>query len=228
MLRVQVAFSKCTKKLRLFFSSPFDHNLTLSAYSVTITKLRPLPCLGVLVKFWPKSCKKWLISWKSTRNVRFGQNLQLFEQTTMLRHFGQLFCKKVQKVAHFVKKREKWSIWPKLATSRGNYDVSAFASTFKQKVAHFVKNHEKSSIRQKLPTFQANYHVAAFWWTFQQKVAYSGSFREKARKMIDLAKYSNSSRKPASFGVLVNFSAKSCKKWLISWKSTKNHQLGKI
>ena len=54
-------------------------------------------------------------------------------------------CKKVDKVAHFVKNDEKSSIWPKLATFRGNYHVSAFLSTFQQKVSHFVKKHEKSS-----------------------------------------------------------------------------------
>ena len=37
MLRVQANAkrSQCTKKLRLFFTSAFDHNLTLSAYSMT-------------------------------------------------------------------------------------------------------------------------------------------------------------------------------------------------
>ena len=54
-------------------------------------------------------------------------------------------CKKVEKVAHFVKNDEKSSIWPKLATFRGHYHVSAFLSTFQQKVSHFVKKHEKSS-----------------------------------------------------------------------------------
>ena len=85
-----------------------------------------------------------------------------------------------------------------------------------QKVAHFVKTHEKSSIWRKLATFSANYHVSDFWSTFQQKVAYSGSFREKGGKIIDLAKTSNFSIELGCFGVLVNFSAKSCKKWLIS------------
>ena len=33
--------------------------------------------------FSTRSCKKCLISWKTTKNHRFGQNLQLFEQTTM-------------------------------------------------------------------------------------------------------------------------------------------------
>ena len=85
-----------------------------------------------------------------------------------------------------------------------------------QKLAHFVKEHEKSLTWPKLATFQSNYHVSAFSSTFQQKDAKSGSFREKARKMIDLAKTNNFSRKQPCFGVWVNFSAKSFKKWLIS------------
>ena len=79
-----------------------------------------------LVSFSAKSCKKWLISRKRTKNHPFGQNLQLFEETTMFRRFGQLFRKKLQKVAHFEKMHEKSSILPKLATFRENYHVSAF------------------------------------------------------------------------------------------------------
>ena len=106
----------------------------------------------------------------------------------MLGRFGELFSKKLQKVAHFSKKNEKSSIWPKLAT------------------------------------FWGNSHVSAYWSTFQQKVAKSSSFRENARKIIDFAKTCNFSRKLPCLGVLVNFSAKSCKKWLISSRSTKNHR----
>ena len=73
-----------------------------------------LPCLCISMNFSGKSCKKCLISWKSTENHRFGQNLHLFEQTTMFWHFHELFSKKLQKVPHFVKKHEKSSIWPKL------------------------------------------------------------------------------------------------------------------
>ena len=147
-----------------------------------------LPCLGVLVSFSAKTCKKWLISRKRTKNHPFGQNLQLFQETTMFRRFGQLFSKKLQKVAHFEKMQEKSSILPKLAT------------------------------------FRENYHVSAFWWTFQQKVAKTASFRPEARKTIDLPKICNSSTKLPCFGVLVIFSGKSCRKGLISWKSTKNHR----
>ena len=151
---------------------------------------RKQPCFGVLVSFSPKSCKKWLISSRSTKNHRFPQNLQLFDETTMFRRFGHFFRKKLQKRAHFVKKHEKSSIWPKLATLRGNYDVSEF------------------------------------WSIFQQKVGESGSFREKERNIIDLAKSCNFSSKLPCFRVLVNFSAKTWKKWLISWKMTKNHRFG--
>ena len=38
-------------------------------------------------------------------------------------------------MAHFVKNDEKSTIWPKLATFRANYHVSAFLSTFEQEVA---------------------------------------------------------------------------------------------
>ena len=108
----------------------------------------------------------------------------------MFKRFGQLFSKKVEKVAHFIKNDEKSSIWPKLATFRGNY------------------------------------HVSAFWWTFQQKVAKSGSFRQKARKIIDLLKAFNFSMKLPCLSVLVNLSAKRWKMWLISWKMTENHRFG--
>ena len=62
---------------------------------------------GVLAKFSPKSYKVWLISWTSTKNHRFGQNLTLSEETSMFRGFGQLFSKKLQKLAHLVKNHEK-------------------------------------------------------------------------------------------------------------------------
>ena len=62
------------------------------------------------MKFLDRSLKKWLISWKTTKNHRFGQNWQLFEQTITFRGFDELFGKKLQKVAHFVKNHQKWSI----------------------------------------------------------------------------------------------------------------------
>ena len=81
-----------------------------------------------------------------------------------------------------------------------------------EKVVHFVRKHEKSSIWPKLATFRAYYHVLAFWSTFHQKVAKSGSFGEKAPKIIDSGKTCDFSSKLPCFGVLVNFCGKSCKK----------------
>ena len=207
--------------------------------------------------FSGKSCKKCLISWKSTRNHRFGQNFQLFEQTTMSWHFHELFSKKLQKVPHSVEKHEKSSIWPKLCnffeqTTMSLHFDQLFGKKLKkvphfvkqheksliwpkpcnfwnklqclfpfdelsrkklQKVRRLVKKHEKSSIWPKLATFRANYHVSAFWWR-------SESFREKARKIVDLAKTNNFSNKLPCFGVLVSFSAKSCKKYCRSISGT--------
>ena len=96
----------------------------------------------------------------------------------------------------------------------------------KEQVVHFVKKHENSWIWSKLATFRENYHVLTFRCTFQQKVAKTASFREKARKTIDLAKTFNFSSKLRCLGIFMNFSARSCKKCLISWKSTINHRFG--
>ena len=110
-----------------------------------------LPCFGVSMNLWAKGCKKWLNSWKSTKNHGFGKN---------------------------------------------------FA------------------------TFRRNYYVFAFGWTFQKKVAKSASFREKARKTIDMAKTFKFSSKLPCLGIFMNFSARSCKKCLIPWESTRNHRFG--
>ena len=175
----------------------------------------------------------------------------------MFRRFGQLFSIKAQKVAHFVKNNEKSSIWPKVATFRGNYHVSAFWSAFQQKnsksgsfcqkaaknidlaktcnfssilhcfsvlvnfsaktfKAHFVKKNEKSLILPKVEFFRGNYHISAFWSTFKQRCGKTGSFREKARKIIDLAKTSNFSKQQSCFVVSVKFSGKNCRKWFTS------------
>ena len=142
------------------------------------------------MNFSARRCKRCLISWKSTRNHRFGQ--------------------------HY-------------ATFGTNYHVFAFRSTFKErlkKVVHFAKNHEKSWIWSKLATFRTNCHVSAFRWTFNEKVGKSGSFREKARKLMHFLKTCNCSNKQPCFDVSMNFSAKSCKNFLIWWKSTKNHRFG--
>ena len=83
----------------------------------------------------------------------------------MFRGFDELLRKKLQKVAHFVKKHEKSSIWPKLATFRANIMFQGFHELFGikcQKVAILVKKHEKSSIWPNLVNFRENYHLSRF------------------------------------------------------------------
>ena len=187
-----------------------------------------LPCLSISLNFSEKSCKKCLISWKNTKHHRFGKNLQFFEQTTMSLHFDQLFREKLQKVPHFVKKHEKSSIWPKLSTFRASYHVSAFSWTSQQEVAKSAsfrgKAREIIDLAKTMQLFRTNYHVFAFRSTFQEKIAKSASFREKTQKTIDLAKTCNFSSKLPCLGIFMNFSERSCKKCLISWKSTRNHR----
>ena len=69
-----------------------------------------LRCLGIFRNFSERSRKKFLISWKSTKNNRFRQNLQVLEKTTMFLGFDELYGKKLQKLPHFVKKHENSSI----------------------------------------------------------------------------------------------------------------------
>ena len=92
----------------------------------------------VLVFRWTfeqKVAKSCSIREKPRKIIDLAKTSRVFEQTTMSLHFDELFRKKLQKVPHFVKKHEKPSIWPKLATFRANYHVLAFSWTFQQEVA---------------------------------------------------------------------------------------------
>ena len=182
------------------------------------------------MNFSAKACKKWLNSWKSTKYHRFGQNFATFPTTTMSLDFDQLFRKKLQKVPHFVKKHEKWSIWPNLYNFSNKLPCLWIWMNFSRKSYKrcliswkSTRNHRSGQI---FITFRTNYHVFAFRWTFQRNVAKSASFREKAREIIDLGKLCNFSNKLPCLCISINFSGKSCKKCLISWKSTKNHRSG--
>ena len=237
----------------------------------TLQLFEQLPCLCISINFSRESCKKCLISWKSTRNHRCGQNfdtfrtnydvfafrwtfrkkvaksasfrekarkiihlakiLQFFEQTTMSLHFDQLSGKKLQQVPHFVKKHEKSSIWPNLYNFSNQLPCLCISMNFSRKSRKKCLTSCKSSrnhrFRQHYATFRTDYHVFAFRWTFKEKVGKSGSFREKARKIMDLVKTCNFSNKLPCFGVSMNFSANSCRNCLISWKRTKTHPFGR-
>ena len=80
----------------------------------------------------------------------------------MFRGFDDLFGKKLQKVAHFVKTHrfgQNLHVFEQAIMFRSFDEL--MGKKF-QKLNDFVKTHEKSSIWQKLASFPANYHVLRF------------------------------------------------------------------
>ena len=183
------------------------------------------------MNFSEKSCKKCLISWKNTKNHRFGKNFQLFEKTTMFWRFDEHCSKKMQKASRAVKKHEKSSICPNLCNFSNKLRCFCISMNFQGKSCQkcFVswKSTKNHRFGQNFQNFPADYHFLAFRWSFEQKVTNSASFREKARKIVDLAKTRNFSNKLPCFDALVNFSGKSCRKCFVFWENSTNHRLGK-
>ena len=134
---------------------------------------RKLRCLGIFMNFSERSCKKCLISWKSTRNHRFRQKLQVFEKTTIFFRFDELYGKKLQTLPHFVKKHENSSIWPKLCNffeqTTMFWCFHELLSKRLQKVAQFVRKHENSWIRPKLCNFSNKLPCLCTWIKFSGK-----------------------------------------------------------
>ena len=149
----------------------------------------------------------------------------------MFWRFHVLFSKKLQKLPHFVKKHENSSIWQKL----GNFFeqttmFSCFHELFSQrlqKVAQFVRKHEKSSIWPKPCNFFNKLPMSLhFDDLFRKKLQKVPHFVKKHEKSSIWPKLCNFSSKLPCFGISMKFSAKSYKKCLISWKSTRNRRFG--
>ena len=227
-----------------------------------------LPCLGIFVYFSERSCKKCLISWKSTRNHRSGQNFATFRTTTMSLHFDELFRKKLQKVPHLVKKHEKLSIWPKLYNFSNKLPCLCISMNFSEKSCKKcliswknTKNHRfgqnDETFSNKLPCFGVSKNFSAkgckkcliswkstrnhrsgqnfaIFRTTTMSLHFDELFRKKLQKVPHLVKKHekssiwpklyNFSNKLPCLCISMNFSEKSCKKCLISWKNTKNHR----
>ena len=196
----------------------------------TCNFFKTLPCFDVSMNFSAKSCKSCLISWKSTKNHRFGQNFATFRTNYHAFAFRSTFQEKVAKSASFREKARKTIdlaktciFWSKLPCFGIFMNFSARSC---KKCLISWKSTRNHRFGQNYATFRTNYHVFAFRWTFKEKVGKSGSFREKARKIMDLVKTCNFLKTLPCFDVSMNFSAKGCKKWLNSWKTTKNHRFG--
>ena len=96
-----------------------------------------------------------------------------------------------------------------------------------QKVPHFKRKHEKSSIWPRRGTFFVDTTVyrrlGQLFSKRLQTVPYLPKKREKSSTWLKVDTFST---KLPCFVVWVNFSAKSCKKCLISQKSMKNSRFG--
>ena len=168
------------------------------------------------MNFEGKSCQKCFVSWKSTKNHRFGQNLATFRANYHDLAFRWSFQQKVTKVPHFVKKHEKSSIFARTRNFSNKlpcFDalVNFSAKSFRKSLVSW-ENSKNHRLGQNLQLFRTKHHVYPFRWTFQEKVAKSASFRKKARTIIDLANTCNFSNKLPCFGISMIIAGKSCKK----------------
>ena len=144
----------------------------------------------------------------------------------MIRHLGQLFARKLQKVPHFAKKHEKSSLWQKLQGFGANYHDSGFGSTFRQKVGKSSSFREKArkicDLAKNCTFFEQTTMMRRLGLLFGRKLGKVPHFLKKHEKSSFWPKVASFWSKLPWFGVWVNFSAKSCKKCLISQKSKKN------
>ena len=97
----------------------------------------------VWATFRPKVAETGLFREKARKIIDLAKTVNVWQKVSLFWRFDQLFGQTLQKVAHFVKKHEKSSIWPKLLTFRTNCHGLGFWATFRQKVAHVMKKHEK-------------------------------------------------------------------------------------
>ena len=198
-----------------------------SNWQKTFNFSNKLPCFCALDNFSAKSSKKCLISWKSTRNRRFGQNFQLFEQTIMIRGFRQLLSKKWLISSKSTKNRRFGQTFPLFDA---DYHVSAFWWTFQQKVAKSASFREKArnmvDLTKNLHFFKQNTMFYRFGEFFSKQLQRVPHFVKKNKTSSIWPKTSTFSNKLPSSKLLVNFSAKTCKKCHIWWGSTKNCRFG--
>ena len=148
----------------------------------------------------------------------------------MSRRLGHLFRKKLQKVPDFARKHEESSTCPKCLTFWSRlpcFDVSVnFSLKNCKKCLIFRKTMKKRRFRHNIQRFRLNHPVSGMGQLFSKKLQKVPYFAKKNEKSPILPKCATFSSKARCLRVWVNFSAKSCKKRLISRKSMKNRRLG--
>ena len=93
--------------------------------------------------FRPKGAESGSFREKPRKIIDFAKSSNFWHKQSWSCVFGNFLAESCKKVAHFVKKHEKSSIWPKLATFGKNYHCLAFSATFSPKVAKSGSFHER-------------------------------------------------------------------------------------
>ena len=114
--------------------------------------------------------------------------------------------------------------------SRANYHVLVFRLTFQPKVAKSGSIHEKArkiiDLTKTLQLFEQTTMTLHLDELFRKNLQKVPHFLKKKRKIILWPNLCNFSNKLPCLCISMNFSGKSCKKFFVSWKSTKNHRFG--
>ena len=153
-----------------------------------------LPCFGVSMNFSAKGCKKWLNSWKSTKNHRFPQNFATFRANYHVFAFRWTFKEKVAKSASFLQKARKTIDLVKTCNFSSKLPCFGISMNFSGKKCKKWPVSWKSTNTHRFGQNLQLLEETTMFWHFDdycrkklQKGGKSGSFREKWRKIIDLA-----------------------------------------
>ena len=182
--------------MRHFLQLPAEKFMKMPRHGSLLEKLQRFGQMDDFSCFftkWGTFCNFFQKSSSKCKDAKFWPNRWFFEQTTMFWCFDELFSKRLQKVAQFVKKHEKSSIWPNLCNFSSKLPCFGISMNFSgkrcKKCLISWKSTKNYQFGENLQLFeQTTMFFFAFSWTFQQKVAKSASFGEKAREIIDLAK----------------------------------------
>ena len=104
-------------------------------FAKTCNLLKKLPCFYVSRNFMAKSWKNCLISWKSKKTHRCGQNYATSSNKVSCFGVSMNFSAKgCKKLLNLWKSTKNHPFGQNFATFRGNYLLFAFGSTFQEKV----------------------------------------------------------------------------------------------
>ena len=123
--------------------------------------------------------------------IDLAKALTLLEEATMSFSFWWTFKKKVAESASSREKARKIIDFVNLQLAEKTtmfWRFDEHCSKKLQKAARAWKGTKNDQFGKIFATFRINFDVFVFRWIFKDKVAKSASFREKAQKLIDLAK----------------------------------------